>query len=77
MNAREERELMTHAQKNDTIMRLMAKMACEEATMAIAKQARTCAATLSPDVSGTSALIAFATAIESTCRKQWPTGDGQ
>lgn len=56
---------------NDEIMRQMAKMAVESATSSFAKKAREFAKTLPASVSGSVALEAFASAIESTNEKQF------
>ncbi len=51
---------------------LMSKIALEQATQTIAKHARIFAHEIPSDMSGRLALIAFATAIESTNKKTFP-----
>jgi hypothetical protein len=70
-------QLLKFAQENDAIMKMMAKLAMEQATQYFAAQAREFAKHLPPTATGEMALTAFANAIESTNHKIWPKGQAQ
>lgn len=59
------------------IMEMASKVALEQATQALAIKAREFAKTLPPSVTGSQALEAFASAIESTNARQFKFGGRQ
>lgn len=61
---------------NDEIMRELTKLAIEQGTTILARQAREFAATLPGNISGRDALNAFADSIDSTNAKVYPTTGG-
>ena len=61
---------------NDEIMKMMSKLALEQATTALAAQARDFARHLPQEVTGEQALMAFADAIEMTNAQVWPNPKG-
>lgn len=70
-------DLLKFASENEAIMKMMAKLAMEQATTYFAVKAREFAKQLPPDATGQMALTAFANAIESTNAKVWPAGNAQ
>ena len=61
---------------NEEIMKMMSKLALEQATTALAAQARDFARHLPPEVTGEQALMAFAAAIETNNARVWPKPKG-
>jgi len=70
-------DLLKYASENPAIMKMMSKLAMEQAALFFAAQARDFAKNFPPDTTGTDALTAFANAIESTNGKIWPKGSAQ